>query len=112
MAGLFALLGEEANARVAPTRPRHHGRGGFWLCLTTDNIEVPYRSLAARPPTPGASGITIAVKASDERTTYRDRVSSKKNGYGMEMAPIVATNDVGRRCAPPWRKSLPPKAMS
>ena len=62
--------------------------------LTVDNIEVPYQPLAARPPTPGASSVTIAVKATDERTTYRDRVSSKKNGYGMEMAAIVATNDV------------------
>ena len=62
--------------------------------LTVDNIDVPYQPLAARPPTPGASSVTIAVKATDDRTTYRDRVSTKKNGYGMEMAPIVATNDV------------------
>ena len=62
--------------------------------LTVDNIDVPYQPLAARPPTPGASSVTIAVKATDERTTHRDRVSSKKNGYGMEMAAIVATNNV------------------
>ena len=62
--------------------------------LTTATIDVPYQSIAPATPIAGASGITVSVAATDGRTTYRDRVSSKKNGYGMEMAPIVASNDI------------------
>jgi uncharacterized lipoprotein len=62
--------------------------------LTTEPIDIPYQPGAARAPAPGAAAATIAVTASDARTSYRDRVSSKKNGFGMEMAPIVPTNDI------------------
>ena len=62
--------------------------------LTTEPIDIPYTPSAARAPAPGATAVTVAVSASDARTSYRDRVSSKKNGFGMEMAPIVATNDI------------------
>jgi uncharacterized lipoprotein len=41
----------------------------------------------------GAEKAQVAVSTVDSRTV-KDRVSSKKNGYGMEMAPIIATNDV------------------
>lgn len=43
---------------------------------------------------PGAENVRLMFTASDRRTQYRDRVSTKKNGYGMEMARIVSTNDV------------------
>lgn len=62
--------------------------------LTEDTITVDYI-----PPTgeaaaiPGAGNVTVAVTAIDERPQYRDRVSVKKNGYGMEMAPIRSTNN-------------------
>ncbi|MBW8270747.1 YajG family lipoprotein [Caldovatus aquaticus] len=63
--------------------------------LTTDEIAVEYGAPRATPaPVPGASEVSVAVAARDARTAYRDRVSTKRNGYGMEMAPIVATNDV------------------
>ena len=62
--------------------------------LTTDEIDVPYVPGGARAAAPGASAVTVAVSATDARTSYRDRVSTKRNGYGMEMAPIVATNNV------------------
>ena len=64
--------------------------------LTTDSIDVPYeRGTDAAPAVvPGASNAAVRVSATDGRTTYRDRVSSKKNGFGMEMAAITATNDI------------------
>jgi uncharacterized lipoprotein len=48
----------------------------------------------------------IALAATDGRTTYRDRVSTKKNGYGMEMAPIVASNDIAQSVAAAIQQEL------
>lgn len=63
--------------------------------LTTETIDVPYQpDNATRASVDGASSTTVAVTAVDNRATYRDRVSSKKNGYGMEMAAIIASNDI------------------
>jgi len=42
---------------------------------------------------PGANKVSVAVQVADLRQD-KGKVSSKKNGYGMEMAPIVATEDV------------------
>ncbi len=62
--------------------------------LTTDTINVPYQSLSAASPVAGADASTVAVTTADARTSYQDRVGSKKNGYGQEMAPIVSSNDI------------------
>lgn len=45
-------------------------------------------------PVAGAQSVSVAVEPRDQRTSNRDRVSVKKNGYGMEMAAIIATNDI------------------
>jgi uncharacterized lipoprotein YajG len=62
--------------------------------LTKADIEVPYVPGAPAAPVAGASGAPVDVRTTDGRTTNRDRVGVKKNGYGMEMASIVATNDL------------------
>jgi uncharacterized lipoprotein len=62
--------------------------------LTPDTIDVRHVPTSTAAPVAGAQGILVTVTASDERNSNRDRVSVKKNGYGMEMAPIVASNDV------------------
>lgn len=62
--------------------------------LTTDEVEVPYQQLGAVSPVADAPASSVTVTAQDARSNHRDRVSTKKNGYGMEMAPIVATNDI------------------
>jgi len=62
--------------------------------LTTATIDVPYQSITQPQAVSGASNVTVAVNTTDARTTYRDRVGTKKNGYGMEMAAIVASNDI------------------
>jgi uncharacterized lipoprotein YajG len=74
--------------------------------LTTDTIDVPYQSTGPASPVAGASSETVVVTAVDGRTTYRDRVSSKKNGYGMEMAPIVASNDIPQTIASAIQQEL------
>lgn len=62
--------------------------------LTVDEIDVPYQGKANISVVDGADQVKVSVTNTDNRTVYKDRVSSKKNGYGMEMAAIIATNDV------------------
>jgi uncharacterized lipoprotein len=61
--------------------------------LTTDRIDLAYAPQLAPPLVPGASAITVSVRVIDDRQD-KTKVSSKKNGYGMEMAPIIANEDV------------------
>ena len=61
--------------------------------LQPDYIEVRAPAPQVSTPVPGAERVRLAVETRDNRP-FRDRVSNKINGYGMEMAPIVATNDV------------------
>ena len=61
--------------------------------LTTDRVTLQHTPDPNPPQIAGAKGKRVAAEVKDERTV-RDRVSVKKNGYGMEMAPIVASNDV------------------
>jgi uncharacterized lipoprotein len=62
--------------------------------LNEDNVPIDY--IPPDPPAPiaGAGAVKLEVTATDQRAQYRDRVSVKKNMYGMEMARIIATNDV------------------
>ncbi|HEY6942077.1 YajG family lipoprotein [Dokdonella sp.] len=60
---------------------------------TTDRIDLAYTPQIAPPIVPGASGVTVSVQVIDDRQD-KTKVSSKKNGYGMEMAPIIANEDV------------------
>jgi uncharacterized lipoprotein YajG len=61
--------------------------------LNKDYIAASYVPQVGITKLPEAEKIFVNVQVTDERT-IRDRVSVKKNGYGMEMAPIIATNDV------------------
>lgn len=62
--------------------------------LSEDKVAIDYIPPEGTQVVTGASAVTLEVKGADERPQYRDRVSVKKNMYGMEMARIVATNDV------------------
>ena len=62
--------------------------------LTEDQVDVDYKAPAQSVRIQDASLMAVAVTARDGRVSYRDRVSTKKNGYGMEMAKIVSRNDV------------------
>lgn len=62
--------------------------------FTEETIPVDYKAPANMELAAGASGVTVAVESKDGRVSNKDRVSSKKNGYGIETAPIKAGNDV------------------
>ena len=64
--------------------------------LTEDKIDIPYEGTANLAVVAGAENISVFVSHQDKRTVYKDRVGTKKNGYGMEMAKIVPINDVSK----------------
>ena len=61
--------------------------------LTKDYVSLQYVPDPSPTRVEGAEKAQVMVSTVDSRTV-KDRVSSKKNGYGMEMAPIIATNDI------------------
>lgn len=63
--------------------------------LTEDKVPIDYVSETGTPaPVPGAEDVLLTLSAQDKRTQFGDRVGTKKNGYGMEMARIISTNEV------------------
>jgi uncharacterized lipoprotein YajG len=62
--------------------------------LTTDTVDVQYHSTTAVSPALGADQVMVQVQAVDGRTGRLDQISSKKNGYGMEMAAILSIRPV------------------
>jgi uncharacterized lipoprotein len=61
--------------------------------LTTEQIQLSYTPQATAPKVAGAEHVAVAVQVADQRLD-KSRISCKKNGYGMEMAPITAAEDV------------------
>jgi len=63
-------------------------------CATTEEtVPVGYVPAPASAQA-GAETIQVTVTAVDARTTNRARISTKMNGYGMEMAPIRSKEEV------------------
>ena len=66
----------------------------FGACaLTTDTIVPGYQPQQWATRVNGAEQVAVRVNVRDMRRD-RARVSVKKNGYGMEMAPIVSAMDI------------------
>lgn len=61
--------------------------------LTTDRVDLKYNPQQGVAQIPGANNVTVNVQVADQRQD-KNKVSSKKNGFGMEMAPILASEDV------------------
>ena len=61
--------------------------------LTTEQIELNYSQQAGVAKVAGAENVSVNVQVADQRLD-KSKVSSKKNGFGMEMAPITAAEDV------------------
>lgn len=61
--------------------------------LTTERIELQYNQQQGVSNIPNAGKVSVSVQVGDQRQD-KSKVSSKKNGFGMEMAPIHATEDV------------------
>jgi uncharacterized lipoprotein YajG len=65
-------------------------------CATTEEtVPVAYAPKSTTTIMAGASGVKVTVVGADTRTTNRGRISTKINGYGMEMAAIRSQQDVG-----------------
>lgn len=61
--------------------------------LTKEQITLNYNQQAGVAKIVGADNVSVNVEVADQRPD-KSKVSCKKNGYGMEMAPITATEDV------------------
>lgn len=62
--------------------------------LTTDRIDLSYTPQTGISAIPGASDVTVNVVINDQRQDKSNKVSAKKNGFGMEMAPILANEEI------------------
>ncbi len=60
--------------------------------LTKDYVVLSYDAQTNVEKIKGADAVKVRVEFSDARKV-KDKVSCKKNSYGMEMAPIIAGND-------------------
>ena len=63
--------------------------------LTKDYVSLSYVPQANVAKIDGADAVTVSLDVKDVRT-IQDKVSAKKNGFGMEMAAIIAKEDVAR----------------
>jgi uncharacterized lipoprotein len=61
--------------------------------LTTEQIEIHYTQQPGVSTVAGAENVSVNVQVNDQRLD-KSKVSSKKNGFGAEMAPITAAEDV------------------
>ncbi len=61
--------------------------------LTTEQIAIGYTQQQGVNKIRGADKVSVNVVVVDQRSD-KSKVGSKKNGYGMEMAPIVVSEDV------------------
>jgi uncharacterized lipoprotein YajG len=59
-----------------------------------DKVAIDYVPDGPVTPVAGAKAVLLTVSASDQRLQLADRISTKKNFYGTDMAKIVADNDV------------------
>lgn len=62
--------------------------------LTTDHIDLSYSPQLGVSKIPNASKIVVNVQVNDQRLEKSNKVSCKKNGFGKEMAAILANEDV------------------
>ena len=68
-----------------------------WLsgcALTTDRIDLSYTPQIGVAEIQGAKDVDVAVNINDQRQEKSNKVSCKKNGFGVEMAPILANEEV------------------
>lgn len=61
--------------------------------LTKDYVDISYSKQIGVAKLAGADNVTVKVNMVDERNE-KEKISAKKNGYGMEMAAILPKQDV------------------
>ncbi len=62
--------------------------------FTTDRIDLSYSPQPGITKIPNANNVMVNVQVNDQRLEKSNKVSSKKNGYGMETAPILANEEL------------------
>jgi uncharacterized lipoprotein len=62
--------------------------------LTTDRIDLSYTPQIGVTEVMGAKDVVVSVHINDQRQEKSNKVSCKKNGFGVEMAPILANEEV------------------
>lgn len=60
----------------------------------TEEVDIKYGAPQSAVQVPGASAVAVTVTGSDERAANRDRISTKRNGYYIPLAPILSSRDV------------------
>ncbi len=60
----------------------------------TEEVDIKYGAPQSAAQVPGANGVAVSVTTLDERVANRDRISTKRNGYYMPLAPILSSRDV------------------
>jgi uncharacterized lipoprotein len=68
--------------------------GASGCALTSENVDLAYVPQTGVVAQAGARDVAVDVKVADQRPDKSRKVSSKKNGFGMETAPILANEDV------------------
>jgi uncharacterized lipoprotein len=59
--------------------------------LAPEQIDINYASQSAADPPREGAGSLVELRTIDGRLSHRDRVGTKKNGYGVELARITAS---------------------
>jgi uncharacterized lipoprotein len=62
--------------------------------FSSANVDLTYAPQTGVAALPEADGVTVTVDVRDQRIDRSNTVGSKKNGLGMETAPILANEDV------------------
>lgn len=68
-----------------------------WLsgcAFTQEKIDLSYNPQLGISEIANAKNVIVSVKINDVRQDKSNKVSSKKNGYGVELAPIIVNEDV------------------
>jgi uncharacterized lipoprotein len=59
--------------------------------LAPETIDINYATRSAASPGQDRAGSLVELRTIDGRLSHRDRVATKKNGYGVELARITAS---------------------
>lgn len=59
--------------------------------LAPETVDINYASRVAGSVPQDGAGALVEVRAIDSRLSHRDRIGTKKNGYGVELARITAS---------------------
>ncbi len=80
--------------------------------LTVDNIDLNYKKNENIAKISEAKDIKVSITINDKRTNLSRKVSAKKNGYGVEMADIIANEDISLTISKAFEEELTARGFS